>query len=172
MKEKKPIRYRLGVSLEFPKSHARKGELTDFVDSIACVKFCPGDCEFCDFEKEKIHTIRSNYPLWEKRMKKVQAGEAVIEMFYWSGKPYNSKQVVFAMLDNDSGCGVQKLEWWGTGSMFVAWTETEDQDFYSELKLETLAKNDGLSLDDFKEWFKVYDLSQPMAIIHFTKFRY
>ena len=26
--------------------------------------------------------------------------------------------------------------------------------------------------DDFKEWFKGYDLSKPMAIIHFTAFRY
>ena len=35
-----------------------------------------------------------------------------------------------------------------------------------------IANNDGLSLDDWKEWFKGYDLSQSMAIIHFTKFRY
>jgi hypothetical protein len=35
-----------------------------------------------------------------------------------------------------------------------------------------LAKNDGLSLKNFKEWFKKYDISEPMAIIHFTKFRY
>jgi hypothetical protein len=39
-------------------------------------------------------------------------------------------------------------------------------------KLDYLAKNDGLSLDDFKEWFKGYDLSKPLALIHFTKFRY
>ena len=35
-----------------------------------------------------------------------------------------------------------------------------------------LAKNDGLSLTYFTDWFKGYDLSKPMAIIHFTKFRY
>ena len=40
------------------------------------------------------------------------------------------------------------------------------------LTREQLAKNDGLSLEEFKEWFKGYDLSQPMAIIHFTRFRY
>ena len=39
-----------------------------------------------------------------------------------------------------------------------------------------LAKNDGLSLEDRQEWFKghekdtVYD--KPLAIIHFTNFRY
>ena len=39
-------------------------------------------------------------------------------------------------------------------------------------ELNELAKNDGLTLPDFKEWFYKYDLSTPMAIIHFTKFRY
>ncbi len=36
----------------------------------------------------------------------------------------------------------------------------------------TLARNDGLSLEDWEAWFKDYDLSKPMAIIHFTPFRY
>jgi hypothetical protein len=35
-----------------------------------------------------------------------------------------------------------------------------------------IPQNDGLSPEDFKEWFKKYDLLEPMAIIHFTKFRY
>jgi hypothetical protein len=43
----------------------------------------------------------------------------------------------------------------------------ERLEYYNEL-----SKNDGLSLPDFKAWFKNYDLSEPMAIIHFTKFRY
>ena len=29
-----------------------------------------------------------------------------------------------------------------------------------------------MSLDDFKAWFKGYDLHKPMAIIHFTNYRY
>ena len=40
------------------------------------------------------------------------------------------------------------------------------------LTREELAKNDGLSLEDFTAWFKGYDLSETMAIIHFTPFRY
>jgi hypothetical protein len=36
---------------------------------------------------------------------------------------------------------------------------------------EDIAKNDGLSFEDFCEWFKVRT-SSPMAIIHFTDFRY
>lgn len=38
--------------------------------------------------------------------------------------------------------------------------------------IETLAENDGLSLEDWKAWFKDYDLTQPMAVIFFTNFRY
>jgi len=36
----------------------------------------------------------------------------------------------------------------------------------------SIARNDGLSFDDFEEWFKDYDLSKPMAIIHYSDFRY
>jgi hypothetical protein len=36
---------------------------------------------------------------------------------------------------------------------------------------EDVAKNDGLSFDDFCEWFKVRQNS-PMAVIHFTEWRY
>jgi len=32
--------------------------------------------------------------------------------------------------------------------------------------------NDGLSFDDWLDWFKDYDLTKPMAIIHFTPMRY
>ena len=37
---------------------------------------------------------------------------------------------------------------------------------------EDLAENDGLSFENWADWFKDYDLKQPMAIIHFTNFRY
>ncbi len=36
---------------------------------------------------------------------------------------------------------------------------------------QEIAKNDGLSFEDFCEWFKVRN-KKPMAIIHFTDFRY
>jgi hypothetical protein len=38
--------------------------------------------------------------------------------------------------------------------------------------LENIAVNDGLSYEDWREWFKDYDLSKPLAIIQFTKYRY
>ena len=42
-----------------------------------------------------------------------------------------------------------------------------DYDFVKE----TIAKNDGLSFSDFCDWFRVRT-PEPMAIIHFTGFRY
>lgn len=32
--------------------------------------------------------------------------------------------------------------------------------------------NDGLSEVDWRNWFERYDLTEPLAVIHFTKFRY
>lgn len=187
MKTQKIKRYRLGVSTTFPSTHKRKGEKTFFKEQIEMAL----GCRECETEQDlsgrnisncnschnaalldlKIHTIRSNYPLWEKRMKKVQEGNAVIELFYWSGKPYHSKQIVFATLDKDSECGVQELIFLNNDITQANIQNTELDEFECE-DYKYIAKNDGLSIQDFKDWFKSYDLSKPMAIIHFTKFRY
>jgi hypothetical protein len=168
MKTEKIKRYRLGISRTFPKTHQRAGQPTYFVEKIEMM--LQG---FDGLENTKIHTIRKNYPLWEKRMREVQAGRAVIELFYWSGKPYNSPQIVFATLDMYSGCGVQMLI---LNPKSVLQDSIElfaiDDKFHNPVNLGWLSKNDGLTYEDFKEWFKGYDLNQPMAIIHFTKFRY
>ena len=37
---------------------------------------------------------------------------------------------------------------------------------------EQIAINDGLTLKDWDDWFSDYDKTEPLAIIHFTKFRY
>ena len=170
MKTQKIKRYRLGVSRYFPTTHPRKGEPTGFETSI--LMMLQG---FKGLEYTKIHTIRGNYELWSKRMAEVQAGRAVIELFYWSGSPYNSKrddskQVVFATLDKDSGCGVQGF---GIPHQYSEYNEgyiyTHPQ---SRVKTKDIAQNDGLSLDDFKEWFSGCDMTEIKAIIHFTSFRY
>lgn len=171
MKAQKIKRYRMPVSVKFPKRHPKAGEETYFTSKIRANNILD---EMSVFWEPKLHTIRANYELWKKRMGEVQRGEAVIDLYYWDGKPYGKgvKQVVFATLDKDSGCGVQRLEWYSTSSNFVVFTELKDQEYYIIVQTDFLAKNDGLSLEDFKAWFKGYDLSQPMAIIHFTPFRY
>lgn len=194
MKEQKIKRYRLGISQNFPTTHPRKGEPTYFVEKI---NNSIGDTESCNVVVHsmngdvdiwpKLHTIRANYPLWEKRIKDVQAGCAVIELFYWDGKPRHkgSKQIVFATLDKNSGCGVQELKMVDHDNFtyLIINNPNEKPHIHSDcvdfeqkkscVKLiQYLSENDGVSLEDFKSWFKGYDLSEPMAIIHFTKFRY
>ena len=179
---KKLIRYRISIAVKFPSTHQRKGNETDFVDKIlantACdnclleSELCDVMCSYSDLDP-KIHTIRGNYELWEKRFEKINRGEAVIELYQWSGKPYNSKQVVFASLGKDDGIGLQALKLHDV--MITGALKNNDVSLTSRnggLTLSKVAKNDGLSLDDFKAWFKGDDLSKPMAIIHFTDFRY
>lgn len=36
----------------------------------------------------KRHTIRANYEFWAKRFEKIAAGEAVLSIREWVGKPY------------------------------------------------------------------------------------
>lgn len=152
----------LTVSRYFPSTHPRKGQETGFIDKILRGYPCL-----------KIHTIRGNYELWEKRIKEVQEGKAILSLRYWSGKPYNSKQVEFACLDKDSGIGIGKLIL--PGENITGWLRNNDVALIGTnggLMLSLIAQNDGLSLEDFKAWFKCYDLRQPLAIIHYTSFRY
>lgn len=104
---------------------------------------------------EKIHTIRGNLEYWQKRLQKVGEGKAYISLRYWEGKPYNSKQVEFLQLHAEHMPAVQKLE-----------------PGFLRIPAHFLATNDGLSLPDFENWFKDYDLTKPMAIIQFSSFRY
>lgn len=143
--------YVITLSRNFLAYHKRAGEETHFKE-----KFLSG---------EKIHTIRANYPLWEKRIKEVQEERAILSIRQWTGKPYRSKQVEIATLTAENGVGLQRLEFTDCRLRFPyvgsEWTS-----------MVSLAKNDGLSLNDWVGWFGGYDLSEPMAIIHFTKFRY
>jgi hypothetical protein len=142
--------YVLTVSTKFPKGHIREGEPTNFVEKI--------------LSGEKIHTIRGNYPLWYNRIKEVQAGKAKISLRYWSGKPYNSKQIEFKCLYDSDFVGVQ-----GVAICTTVISAVIDNKY---LKLTTeICENDGLNYDDFESWFKK-DVAGYFGIIHFTGFRY
>jgi hypothetical protein len=139
--------YILTISERFPKGHIKEGEGTNFVAFIA--------------RQIKIHTIRGNYELWAKRAEKINKGEARLSVRVWTGKPYNSKQrEVFAF----TKIGVEKIE-----KTFLGWFI---DDIDSNYTLKDFAGNDGLSVVNFKSWFKGQDFTEPKAIIHFTNFRY
>ena len=147
MKKKKT--YVLLVSQAFPKHHRRAGDSTGFVNLIAI--------------KTKIHTLRGNYELWKKRFEKIAAGEAILSVRSWSGIPYDSNQITHFELTKDDGIGIEKLE--NPSNFAYATIGTKEIDW------GLIAQNDGLCFSDFCDWFKVRS-DKPMAIIHFTKFRY
>jgi len=156
---KKNKTYVLTVSEFFPKTHNKSGLPTGFINSIS--------------NQTKLHTIRGNYPLWKKRIEEVQAGNAILSVRYWTGKPYKSKQKEVFVFDKDSAIGIQKLIFNQSNYLYpyVDW-ESAKKYVDTEVTHYQISTNDGLSEVDFFEWFKKYDLSEPMAIIHFTPFRY
>lgn len=149
-------KYIITLSKVFLKQHIRAGEETGFKDSF--------------LKGKKVHTIRANYNLWEARIKEVQEGKAVLSIRQWSGLPYRSKQDEITELSNEDGVGIQKLIFNkdSNGDFFL-----EDFDIDGKyIDFDKLAANDGLLTEDWYRWFKKYDLSKPMAVIHFTSFRY
>ena len=136
------------ISRVFPSYHKNKGELTRFEQKIR--------------NKNKIHTIRANYEKWKRKIDQIKNGEAVLSIREWQGVPYHSKQNYLFYYNQEDALDVSKL--------------TKDENGYLindtiRVSEEELAKNDGLTLDEFQEWFKVFP-SEPMAIIHFSGFRY
>lgn len=144
--------YVITLAKKFQKPHPRTGESTEFKD-----KFLNG---------QKIHTIRLNYLLWENRIKEVQDGKACLSIRQWSGTPYNSPQEEIRQLTAEDSVGIQKLRF---SEKDLNYGYVVGGAFLSN---KIVAKNDGLSKKDWEEWFSHYDLSQTMAIIHFTNFRY
>ena len=145
-------KYVLTVSERFPKTHNRAGEMTYFPTKIK--------------DYEKIHTIRANYDLWKKRFEEIEKGNAYLSVRVWEGKPYRSKQLEIFRYDKGRKIGVQSLQMTPLG-WFVDGVD-------SEYTSKDFAKNDGLELPDFYEWFrgKITIDMEPVAIIHFTDFRY
>ena len=161
--------YVITLSKYFLANHKRAGEETHFKEKFLLGQ---GLTDYDTPSLAKIHTIRANYPLWEKRIREVQEGRAVLSIRQWTGKPYRSKQVEIAMLTAKNGVGVQKARIMPESNFLIAIDENYDKYLCTADEIEKIAQNDGLSIEDWKEWFRGYDLSKPMAIIHSTKFRY
>jgi len=149
--------YVLLVSENFPKTHSKSGELTGFPFAIEI--------------GEKKHTIRNNYGFWKQKIDEVNKGNAILSVRKWSGKPYRSSQIIIKEFNKNSNIGIEKIEYsflLKEGWNFCLRVDNEN---YKVLEIPTLANNDFLEEDDFREWFDDYDKSE-LAVIHFTPFRY
>lgn len=144
--------YILMISESFPSYHERYGDPTCFIESIG--------------DGSKIHTIRNNFYLWERRVNEVQSGRAIISLRKWKGKPYRSKQFEIMQLTQDDKIGVESLV---LSKDIICGKVGELEDL---VPTSLIAHNDGLLRVDFEEWFKHYTGDHLLAIIHFTSFRY
>lgn len=173
--------YVLTLSKTFPAKHPRKGEPTYFKEKLhntllwekgenVGYALNPSYAVPQGQPQIKLHTIRANYPFWRKRFDEIERGEACISLRQWSGKPYASKQIEIGRLTKDDGIGIQRLKFQpDRDGQYVWWNFNIDGKFHD---VHHLAMNDGLTFYSWRQWFKDYDFSKPLAIIHFTKFRY
>lgn len=172
--------YVLTLSKTFPATHPKKGKPTDFRTKLLSARYRQegGTLYTASDGKCKLHTIRANYKLWKKRFEEIERGEACLSIRQWSGKPYRSKQIEIARLTKEDGIGIQRLKFASDRDGQQCWWNFQIDGRYCHYDTKAdyvpneLAENDGLSYKDWQDWFRNYDLSKPLAIIHFTKFRY
>ena len=155
--------YVITLSQQFPAKHKKAGCPTFFKDKFHAA------ITHNDEYWNKLHTIRANYPLWRKRFEQIERGEACLSVRKWSGKPYCSKQIEIARLTKDDGIGLQRLDFYRGNFPYSLFYPSIDNKPSDSTKL---AKNDGLAMYDWCEWFGHYDITKPLAIIQFTSFRY
>ncbi len=136
----------------FPVTHSKKGDPTGFEDKLK--------------SGSKIHTIRFNgNGVWNKRYQGIASGSKFLSVREWTGRPYNSEQREFAKFDK---IGLQHIEmsYGSDDPVPQCWVDGK------KVPVEEIAAHDGLSLDDFIEWFFHKDNTFEGVIIHFTDFRY
>lgn len=138
----------------FPVAHSRAGEPTEFEKKLKT--------------GEKKHTIRYNAKnVWAQRYKGIASGAKYLSLREWTGRPYNSEQRELARCEK---IGLQHITMtYGTDdSVPQAWVDGK------KVPVEQIAKNDGLSVADFVEWFFGSSKSNVFEgeVIHFTDFRY
>ena len=150
-------------STHFPIYHPKAGQPTFFVEKILAGL---SDRHYPDFKIPKEFKNYDWYEYYNCNLQKhhtIRAGHRwkVGDKFsprIWSGKPYRSKQIIIAPdieikkvwdfeieVDKDYICVlIDKWALYEENSRMVTQVDA----------LMTFAKNDGLSLQDFKDWFK------------------
>jgi len=178
MEKRKKIKV-LILSKVFPGYHPRAGELTGFREKFGRLNFEPG-LNWKNFRNAaKVHTIRavSDWPVVAERINK---GEMLLSVRQWIGKPYRTKQD--PPIGEFNQVGLQYIRIFKRNSDYNCWVRDNDLDNSRWVRIDVLARNDGLSTADFKTWFEPYLTSDGCidkdslmfngVVIHFTKFKY
>lgn len=154
----------------FPSYHPRKGEETFFMEKIwkGLSKYYirhPCDCRYQDMKDghwqlphlcrdmmidkkfyPKYHTIRAG--------KRWKAGD-MFSPRIWSGLPYRSKQIEFAPPITVTHTIDVRIEIDAPNYTYILIPQ-DKKDTYIMLSATDVARNDGLSFEDFQGWFKPY----------------
>jgi hypothetical protein len=154
------------LSKTFFPQHPKAGKETFFACKVCNSASCPPI-----HGMKKIHTCRSNFEYWKKKIDKLKAEGGVLSVRQWSEKPYHSPQETIIDIPAEI-VGVQKLRMvlCNDKSLLIS---IDGKSFLSQF----VAENDGLTMEDYKAWFlPVFEKENTdvldFAIIHFTKFRY
>lgn len=166
----------LSLSKRVPLCLTRKGEPTYFKEKLNNALYnqssTVSDLDGAIITERKIHTIRGNFARWKHNIDKIAGGGFYLSVRQWSARPYNSPQEEIFQI-HSGGIGCQRI----TMSYDPDANEVKaviDGKYMADV--EQIAKNDGMSLDDFKEWFFSKEPTEKKlftgVIIHFTPYRY
>ena len=143
------IRHELIIQNTFPDRNSRKGEPTEFRSKI--------------MGGQKTYEVKGQWHKWESKINDVVNRKAVLALKEWAGRPYHSDLILIKELTFMDGVGIEKLD-----AGFRGWNVNDKE---SELPTDRLARGNGMTSDEFNEWFKEA-LKTNMCIIHFSEFRY
>ncbi len=145
------------LSHHYPKTTIHAGKPTHFKEQL--------------LDGRKIHTCRGRYDGWASNIDKVNNLNYVMSVREWDGKPCG-KGVKQKEIASYTKLGYQRFT--------LRYDRTTDElkcviDGKRFTDIETLAKNDGMTLKEFKDWFFGQGMERDIfsgIIIHFTDFRY
>lgn len=170
------------LSKTFFPQHPKAGEATHFAKKV--------------IHGEKRHTCRCNYDYWHERITKVQERGGVLSLRQWSGRPYEKGSTQERIMDVPASMvEVQRLVMSRQSNKYKerkgsVFEPSAEYRYFAEvdgtpIDVAEIAKNDGLTLEDFKAWFNpVFDEYEDkhgtgirasaltFAVIQFTTFRY
>ncbi len=180
------------LSKTFFPQHPKAGEPTGFKEKV--------------LKGVKRHTCRCNYDYWKDRIATLQKRQGILSLRQWSGKPYEKGSTQEQILDlAASMIDVQQLVMTRKRLEEPEYVEVQPglfqprtaYDYEARIDgkpydVEFVAKNDGLSLEDFKAWFnpvfddyekqveltkngeviKPSETTLTFAVIQFSTFRY
>ncbi len=144
----------------FPTYHQRKGEPTFFIEKFWASRHVDFDykapvkelllvADILFTDQPKYHTIRegNRWKVGDKFSPRV-----------WSGRPYNSKQIVLAPDVEIKKIWTFEIQAEKKPERFLVngtvVSEVGEKDWFNARLIEAIAKNDGLDLADFLQWFR------------------